>query len=374
MKLIELHILQSFPVSCLNRDDVGAPKTATFGGVTRARISSQCLKRAIREGARDLLPAFNQGIRTRYIIPLFVDALVKAKVGQKEAEEAAKQVATFFNDVDAKKDPRRVKTAMFISPREVAEMAGKLAEAAKKGKISDDSIKEACILASRMDAADIAIFGRMVANDSSVGVEAAGMFSHALSTHSADNDFDFFSAVDEHKPADVPGGAAITDVLQFSSATYYRYAALNLSWLTDPRNLCSLVPLSKEQRREVVRTFLRATVEATPGARKNSMNAHNPAAYALGVFKEKGQPTQLVNAFEEPVWSKNGYLQPSVRKLLIHNHRMKEMFGDSAKEEIATGFAKAEPDDGEKKDLTATMIPKHVSLEIFCERLSTYVE
>ena len=52
MKLIELHILQSFPVSCLNRDDVGAPKTAVFGGVNRARISSQCLKRAIREHAQ----------------------------------------------------------------------------------------------------------------------------------------------------------------------------------------------------------------------------------------------------------------------------------------------------------------------------------
>src|SRR5580693_8792661 len=56
MRLIELHILQSFPVSCLNRDDVGSPKTAVFGGVTRARLSSQSLKRAIREYAQDNLP------------------------------------------------------------------------------------------------------------------------------------------------------------------------------------------------------------------------------------------------------------------------------------------------------------------------------
>lgn len=45
---IEFHILQSFPVTCLNRDDVGAPKTAVVGGVTRARVSSQCWKRQVR--------------------------------------------------------------------------------------------------------------------------------------------------------------------------------------------------------------------------------------------------------------------------------------------------------------------------------------
>ncbi len=68
MKLIELHILQSFPVSCLNRDDVGAPKTAIFGGVTRARISSQCLKRAIREHAKELCPELFAGERSSLIV------------------------------------------------------------------------------------------------------------------------------------------------------------------------------------------------------------------------------------------------------------------------------------------------------------------
>jgi len=52
MKLIELHILQSFPVSCLNRDDVGSPKSAVFGGITRAMLSSQSIKRAFRLLAR----------------------------------------------------------------------------------------------------------------------------------------------------------------------------------------------------------------------------------------------------------------------------------------------------------------------------------
>jgi len=56
MDLIELHILQSFPVTCLNRDDVGAPKTAMFGGCQRARVSSQCWKREIRDQAKEQNP------------------------------------------------------------------------------------------------------------------------------------------------------------------------------------------------------------------------------------------------------------------------------------------------------------------------------
>jgi CRISPR system Cascade subunit CasC len=67
MKHLELHILQSFPVSCLNRDDLNSPKTAIFGGVQRARVSSQAWKRAIRELARESLPSM-AGQRTRLVV------------------------------------------------------------------------------------------------------------------------------------------------------------------------------------------------------------------------------------------------------------------------------------------------------------------
>jgi CRISPR system Cascade subunit CasC len=373
MKLIELHILQSFPVSCLNRDDVGAPKTAVFGGATRARISSQCLKRAIRQCAKELLPELNRGVRTRYIIPLFEHALASHGVVKEKAQEMAKAVADFFNEVD-KKDERRVKTAMFLSPREIDEMSMELATISEKKEPSAEDIRKACKKASRMDAADIALFGRMVANDSSVGVEAAAMFNHALSTHHVADDLDFFSAVDESKPADVPAGAAITDTLGFTSATYYRYAALNLSWLTDSNNFCSLAALSEDQRWAVVETFLRATLLAMPAARRNSMNADNPPAYVLGLYRELGQPVQLVNAFEKPLWSKNGYLQPSIRAMLMHYHRMKTVFGIVAGEEVGTGFEQAVEDVGKEGGLIAEMIPEHADIETFCRRLASHVK
>jgi len=331
MKLIELHILQSFPVSCLNRDDVGAPKTAVFGGVTRARISSQCLKRAIRNCAKELLPELNQGIRSRYILPLFAQALERQEVKTATGEKLAREIAAFFNEID-KKDERRVKTAMFLSPGEVADIAKALAEIAKKRDPTAADIKKACKSASRMDAADIAIFGRMVANDSSVSIEGAGMFGHALSTHRAENDIDFFSAVDEAKPEDVPAGAAITDTLEFTSATYYRYAGLNLNLLADEGHLGAL---SSKNRESVVDTFVRATVLAVPGARKNSMNAHTLPGYVLGIVKDKGQPLQLINAFENPVISKNGFMEASITALKEHHERLKKNWAIEPTVEVA---------------------------------------
>jgi CRISPR system Cascade subunit CasC len=104
MHLIELHILQSFPVCCLNRDDVGSPKTAVFGGVSRARLSSQSLKRAIREYAQDNLPdARFGGERTKLIVGPFAEALKKHGVtDKKSAAQHAANIADKLAKLDAK--------------------------------------------------------------------------------------------------------------------------------------------------------------------------------------------------------------------------------------------------------------------------------
>ena len=73
---IEFHILQSFPVTCLNRDDVGAPKTAIIGGTTRARVSSQCWKRQVRLAMKDF--GIKLGVRTKKVEALLQQALVDA--------------------------------------------------------------------------------------------------------------------------------------------------------------------------------------------------------------------------------------------------------------------------------------------------------
>jgi CRISPR system Cascade subunit CasC len=337
MKLIELHILQSFPVSCLNRDDVGAPKQADFGGVKRARLSSQCLKRAIREHAQDLSPKLFAGHRSRLIIEPLAKALQKHSVAETKATEIAKQVGDYLatsDDAAEKKGVLRVKTLIFLSPAEVDAIAKALADIVKKDPKAKDlekAVAKACKSAALKDAADIAIFGRMVASDHSLTLEGASLFSHALSTHKADNDIDFFSAVDDLQKAE-EAGAGMTGTLEFTSATYYRYVGLNLDLLANTDHLGALSP---SERKQVVETFLRAAILAVPGARKNSMNAHTLPCYVLGLVKDKGQPLQLINAFEEPVVSKKGLAADSIAALKQHHEQLKKTWGIKPALEVA---------------------------------------
>jgi CRISPR system Cascade subunit CasC len=336
MKLIELHILQSFPVSCLNRDDVGSPKTAVFGGVNRARLSSQSLKRAIREFAQDNLPqARFGGERSKLIVKPLAESLTKHGVADADvALTHAKNIADNLAKLDSA-DDSQVGTLTFLAPSEIDSLAQKVAALLKtnpKSKDYEKNLGKYCKDAGLMDGADIALFGRMVASLPSLTLEGAAMFSHALSTHKSDNELDFFSAVDDRKPKGDDAGAGMIGTLEFSSAIYYRYAALNLDLLADGDHLAKL---SAEERRKVVDAFIRATLMAVPGARKNSMNAHTLPGYVLGTFKSAGQPVQLINAFEEPVRPKAGLLQESVAELKKHHEGLKKTWDIRCDVEVA---------------------------------------
>lgn len=367
MKHLELHILQSVPVACLNRDDLNSPKTAVFGGVQRARVSSQCWKRAIRELAKEFSPNFFQGERTRRMVFALKNALVEAGLAEPAAVAIAERVADVVETLDSRTDGeglKKIKTLMFFSKAEYAALAKTIAdspevknsvgelvnalqlappdgdkEALKKatearnkalkamGKaLESKGIAKAVRAAKLNDAADIALFGRMVANDPSLAVEAAAMFSHALSTHKADNEIDFFAAVDDLQPKEETG-AGMTSTLEFSSATYYRFAAVNLDMLRDDDHLGDL---TVDKRRAVVRTFVEATIKAVPSARKSTMNASTLPVFVLAVVREKGHPIQLVNAFENPVRPNQGYAEESVRRLKMEYEKLKATWGIEA--------------------------------------------
>jgi CRISPR system Cascade subunit CasC len=339
MKLIELHILQSFPVSCLNRDDVGAPKSATFGGVPRARLSSQCLKRAIREYAQDNLPeARFGGHRTKLIVQPLADAFAKHGLDPRAAMEHATNVADKLAKLDAKSVREgavpQVGTLTFLAPGEIEGIASKVAatvQSAPNAKDYEKKLDQFAKGAGLMDGADIALFGRMAASMPSLTLEGAAMFSHALSTHKAENDLDFFSAVDDLKPKGDDAGAGMIGTLEFNSAVYYRYAAVNLDLLFDADHLSSL---TSEERKQVVAAFLKATVLAVPGARKNSMNANVPPSYVLGIYKDAGQPMQLINAFEDPVRGA-GLVEASRKALQKHHDELKNTWSITTTTEVA---------------------------------------
>ena len=387
MKHLELHVIQSVPVACLNRDDFNSPKTAVFGGVQRARVSSQSWKRAIREEAKRNDTVMFKGNRSRRMVYELATRLKNGGVTEDTAEIIAEQVAGIIETLDSKKDAsgfKKIKTMMFFSESEydaianaVSDKIKTIADRVKKSlnaigthkeaglKLSDESkreeaekeleklekelekgrkellkafgdkpIKDAIKSAQLKDAADIALFGRMVANDHSLTVEAASMFSHALSTHKSDNEIDFFAAVDDLQPKE-ESGAGMTGTLEFNSATYYRFVALNLDMLADKEHLGSM---TRDERQQVVRTFLEATIKAIPDARKNTMNATTPPDYVFGVVREKGHPIQLVNAFENPVRSTQGYAEKSTDLLKMEYKKLTSTWG------IEAVFEQAIPD------------------------------
>lgn len=342
MDLIELHILQSFPVTCLNRDDVGAPKSAVFGGVQRARVSSQSWKRAIRIMAKEQQGDLFAGARTRFVLRELTVLYEQAGCPENEARELAIATAEALGKVD-KIDKGNVKTLLFFSPQEmqnvVKEMLaleygtimgnviaagddkGKLDKA--RGKLSQLAKKASKALKSSVkDASDISIFGRMVADDHTLMLEGAGLFSHALSTHRASNEVEFFSAVDD-KAEQGDEGAGHLGTLEFSSACYYRYVGLNLGLLRDGDHLRHF---SDQEIRSVLEAFLRSALLAVPAARKNSMFGFTAPSFVLGL-RRAGQPLSLVNAFEQPVRaSGKGYVEPSIAALNSHYEALKQSY------------------------------------------------
>lgn len=341
MKHLELHILQSVPVSCLNRDDLNSPKTAIFGGVQRARVSSQSWKRAIRETAKELSPELYSGKRTKY----FYDQLLERMNDQGiiNPEEVAQNIVDELVKIDSKsKDRVKAKTMYYMSPLELENIAKRYSADYKTENPSSQSSgevhKKAHLKAlksalkikadSLKDAADISLFGRMVANDPSLNIEAASMFSHALSTHRVDNEIDFFTAVDDlqndNDEFEEESGAGMMGSLEFNSATYYRFAALNLDMLADDDHLGAL---SKEERQRVVKTFIEATLKAVPTARKNSMNGNTLPAYVLCIVRSKGHPIQLINAFESPVRASGGYIEKSIDLLKAEYDKIHAAWG-----------------------------------------------
>lgn len=325
MKLIEIHLLHSFPATCLNRDDVGAPKSAIFGGVPRARVSSQCWKRAIRQNASENAPDYFSGQRGHYHSEALKDRLIALGVDSETAQNAA--VETFAALVKKGKNEGQTSVALYLSSEEInsiaADIQTSLSDPKNKGILDKKAVAQAIKKAPHRDFADIAILGRMVADDHSLMLEGAGMFSHALSTHEAANEVDFFSAVDDTKPTD-DAGAGHLGTLEMNSACYYRYIGLNVDLLFDKDHLESLEPAD---RKAILAVFLRSVLESVPGARKNSMFGFTLPQYALGVVR-RGQPLSLVNAFEIPVKAEKGggYVEPSMKKLEEHWTTLKTQY------------------------------------------------
>jgi CRISPR system Cascade subunit CasC len=301
-KFIQLHALTVYAPSNLNRDDTGRPKTAKFGGAERLRISSQALKRAIRTSAnfRDRL-AGNLGERTQRLGDFISAHLRKGGVDDAKALEIARLVAGAFGKIeDAKDKPQTyIKQLAFVSPEEriaAFELADKLvaegADAVKDVKSSDLAAK----LLRRADtAADIAMFGRMLADNPDYNREAAVQVAHAITTHRVVVEDDYYTAVDDLKTSAEDAGAGFIGELGFGSGVFYLYACIDRELLL--KNLGGDPALA----RKAIEAFVEGFAKARPSGKQNSFAALALANY-LRVEKGSQQPRSLAAAFFKPIW------------------------------------------------------------------------
>ena len=291
-KHIEYHILQSFPVTCLNRDDVGAPKTAVIGGVTRARVSSQAWKRQVRMQLKEL--GVRIGVRTKKVAAFLEKECAKRGASPEQATQCGEELAKLLT-----KD-----TLFFFSETEAdhfADYAAKLEF--DSGKIAAKEVVSIAKkrLNSAFDGLDIALFGRMVAQQPEINITGASSFAHAVSTHKVSNEIDFFTALDDLQ--DEPGSAHMGS-LEYNSATYYRYVSLDLGQLA--------ANIGTEDLTAAVDMFTKALYLAVPAARQATQSGACPWDYAK-IFVRKGQRLQA--SFDEPVRAEAGWLAPSIRAL-----------------------------------------------------------
>lgn len=320
---IEFHILQSFPVTCLNRDDVGAPKTAIVGGTTRARVSSQCWKRYIRLAMRDL--GTKLGSRTKYIGKLIAESCIAKGADKEQAIKCSEKVEKIFIKNATEEDAsEKSDTLLFLSDAEVELITAAFAkegfdpDKVIKQKDAKKQAKEVSALIDKKvfaeDGIDIALFGRMVAQAATLNVEAAASFAHAISTHKVTNEVEFFTAIDDCQ--EEPGSGHMGS-LEFNSATYYRYVCLDVGQLCEN--------LAGQNILESIESFIKALYLAIPGARQTTQSGACPWEFAK-IYIRKGQRLQV--PFETAVKPKNGgFLEASKEELCGYLDKKEKLAG-----------------------------------------------
>ncbi|MBY4678206.1 type I-E CRISPR-associated protein Cas7/Cse4/CasC [Marinobacterium arenosum] len=302
-RFIQLHILTSYPPANLNRDDLGRPKTAKMGGVDRLRVSSQSLKRHWRtsELFQQALEG-HVGTRTKVLGLQAYDRLVDAGIGEKNAFDWAKSIAGVFGALKkANKDKPlqelEIEQLVHISPSEQQAIDQLVDTLISEQRGPEKAELE--LLRHDNRAADIALFGRMLASKTAYNTEAACQVAHAISVHPVVIEDDYFTAVDDLNIHRDDAGAAHIGETGFAAGLFYSYICINRELLMD--NLGGDEALA----RKAIAALTEAALKVAPSGKQNSFGSRAYASYALA---EKGdqQPRSLSAAFLMPIDQNRG--------------------------------------------------------------------
>lgn len=333
---LDVHILQVVPPSNINRDDTGSPKQARFGGVARARVSSQSWKRATRKEFWEGVDRVEKSTRTKRVHEVLTSRLVERG---SLATDVAPRVATALLGelgLTADKKPKKGEEPaspelsyllFFGLPQIDALVDDVVATGADLGSLDEDGLKSALAEVSARNRLsnghpiDVALFGRMVADLAALNVDAAAQVAHAISTHAVNPEFDYFTAVDDEKDPSLEGdlGAAMIGTVEFNSSTLYRYATVGIRQLSE--NLGGSIT----DAADAVGRFVDAFVRSMPTGKQNTF-ANRTLPSVVVVSLRSDQPVNLVSAFENPVTGSQGLVEVSARRLADEYRRVQEQW------------------------------------------------
>ncbi|MFE5219349.1 MULTISPECIES: type I-E CRISPR-associated protein Cas7/Cse4/CasC [unclassified Streptomyces] len=351
---LDVHALQTVPPSNLNRDDTGAPKTAIYGGVPRARVSSQAWKRAMRTYFADeqLLDPGELGVRTKKIVELLADRIQAAtdqatpgpdrQTALQLANETVKAAGLKTEIPKRKADQAKdgaptpapeAKYLVFLSSRQLDGLARLALDSAAdttafwKERTNKDLARQ---IADSRHSVDIALFGRMVADVADINVDAAVQVAHAIGVHRVENESDYFTAVDDEN-SDAETGAGMIGTVEFNSATLYRYAALGIHQLAANlgQGLREDEPRTEPVRR-AVEAFVQGFVASLPTGKINTFG-HHTLPDAVIVKLRTTRPVSFVAAFEDPIrGDQGGHLREACDRLAAYAPDIETTYGDHA--------------------------------------------
>lgn len=325
-RFIQLHLLVSYPPSNPNRDDLGRPKTAVMGGANRLRISSQSLKRAWRQS--DIFSEAltgNKGVRTKSMGIEVQKSLVAKGVPEKKAIEYAASIAGVFgkNKAKDKGDPYQeleIEQMAHIGPSEQAAIDALTTKLAREG--GEPSESDLALLRKENGAADIALFGRMLASSPAFNMDASVQVAHAISVHKVAVEDDFFTAVDDLNKGDEDRGSGHMGDTEFAAALFYLYVCIDQESLI--KNLGGDTALANK----TLAALTEAIAKVPPGGKQNSFGNRVYASYILA---EKGnqQPRSLSVSYLKPV-SGEDIGAKSIRELEETRGKMDKVYGPCA--------------------------------------------
>lgn len=332
-KYVQLHILTSYPASNLNRDDLGRPKTVIMGNAERLRVSSQSLKRAWRvsevfqtalgravgtrtkELGRCIFTALTRGAALGDVLSGAADSGPLKVLKEGPATAIATGIAGTFGKL--KSASLDIEQLAHLTPGEL-EAVGALVEACREtGKAPEG--EDLDLLRAEGMAADIALFGRMLADKTQFNVEAAAQVAHAMTVHKVAVDEDFFTAVDDLNRDDA--GAGHMGVAEFGAGLFYLYLCIDRELLVE--NLGGDEALAAR----ALDGLCRAACTVSPTGKQNSFASRAWASYCLAE-KTDMQPRTLSAAFLRPLDDAQDLMGEAIEAVEGQRARFAAVYGD----------------------------------------------